>query len=229
MATLYHFPLSSASRFARLLLNEYKQAFEPHEELYWDRRPEFLALNPAGTVPVLHLDERGSLCGALVINEYLEETAGAMERDHRLMPESAMGRAEVRRLVEWFLIKFENEVVRHLAHERVLKTMIPSTGSSAPNSDVMRAARANLKGHFQYLGLLAAQRDWLAGERLSCADLAAAAAFSVLDYMGEIHWDDEPAAREWYQRVKSRPSFRNILSDRMRSLPPSSHYADLDF
>jgi glutathione S-transferase len=51
----------------------------------------------------------------------------------------------------------------------------------------------------------------------------------VLDYLGEIDWASEPAAREWYSRVKSRPSFRGLLTDRVRRLPPASHYADLDF
>ncbi|TIT58144.1 MAG: glutathione S-transferase family protein, partial [Mesorhizobium sp.] len=52
---------------------------------------------------------------------------------------------------------------------------------------------------------------------------------SVLDYLGEIDWREHPAAREWYTRVKSRPSFRPLLTDRVRGLSPVSHYADLDF
>jgi len=51
----------------------------------------------------------------------------------------------------------------------------------------------------------------------------------VLDYLGEVHWGDYPAAKEWYTRMKSRPSFRPLLADRVRGLPPASHYPDLDF
>ena len=50
----------------------------------------------------------------------------------------------------------------------------------------------------KYLSRLAASRNWLGGARISCADLAAAAAISVLDYLGEIHWDEEPAAKDWF-------------------------------
>ena len=69
----------------------------------------------------------------------------------------------------------------------------------------------------------------MAGDRMTLADLAAGAAISVLDYLGEVDWTSEPSAREWYHRVKSRPAFRGLLADRVRRLPPASHYADLDF
>ena len=70
---------------------------------------------------------------------------------------------------------------------------------------------------------------WLAGDRLSLADIAAAGHLSVIDYMGEIPWDQVPSARTWYARIKSRPCFRPLLGDRQPGLPPSAHYHDLDF
>jgi glutathione S-transferase len=69
----------------------------------------------------------------------------------------------------------------------------------------------------------------VAGERLSYGDLSAAAAVSVLDYLGEIDWNEFAVAKEWYQRIKSRPSFRPLLTERVRGITPVSHYADLDF
>ena len=81
----------------------------------------------------------------------------------------------------------------------------------------------------KYLEWLAASRDWLAGTSISYADLAAAAALSVLDFMGEIDWKTFPASRDWYMRIKSRPSFRPLLNDRIRGIAPSTQYADLDF
>ena len=81
----------------------------------------------------------------------------------------------------------------------------------------------------KYTNWLAGTRNWLAGTRITYADIAAAAAISVLDYLGEIDWSDYASARDWYSRVKSRPSFRPLLSDRVRGISPVSHYADLDF
>ena len=38
-----------------------------------------------------------------------------------------------------------------------------------------------------------------------------------------------PATEEWYVRMKSRPSFRSLLADRVPGQPPVTQYAELDF
>ena len=230
MPTLYHHPMSSASRFIRLVLGEYGFEYDLVDEQPWEGRREFLALNPAGTLPVYLDDSMRALCGAVVVSEYLDETHGALKRDRRLLAENSFQRAEIRRLVEWFLVKMEQDVTRHLARERVFKLQMPAAqGGGAPDSKLLRAARGNIRQHMKYLTWLAGSRAWLAGDRLSYADLAAAGAISVLDYLGEIDWKDWPQAKDWYQRVKSRRSFRTLLADRVRGVTPASHYADLDF
>ncbi len=230
MLKLYHHPTSASSRYVRLLLGEYGASAEFTEEAPWSRREEFLALNPAGGLPVLVEAGADPICGGIVVGEFLDETRGAMMRERRLMPESPVVRAEVRRLVEWFLLKLDQEVNQYLVGERVHKLiMLPQEGGGAPDAGLIRAGRANLKHHLGYIGWLAASRNWLAGTKISNADIAAAAAMSVLDYLGEVNWADQPAAKDWYQRVKSRPSFRPLLEDRVRGLPPASHYIDLDF
>ncbi|TCD16109.1 glutathione S-transferase family protein [Oricola cellulosilytica] len=227
---LFHHPMSASSRFVRLVLSEYGETPELQLEQPWDRRPEFMQMNPAGTLPVMTGEANSAIVGAFAISEYLDETRGPIMRGRRLMPDTPPGRAEVRRLIDWFLVKTEADVTRALVRERVFKVqMSPAQGGGAPDSAVLRAARANIRQHMRYLGWLAQSRDWLAGDGQTYADLAAAATVSVLDYLGEIDWNAEPAARDWYQRMKSRPSFRDILSDRVRGLPPVSHYSDLDF
>ena len=189
-----------------------------------------LALNPAGTLPVYVDDNMRALCGATVISEFLDETHGVLKRDRRLLAEDPFQRAEIRRLTEWFLEKMEQDVTHLLVRERVFKLHMPPTlGGGAPDSKILRTARSNVRQHMKYLAWLAASRPWLAGDRLSYADLAAAATVSVLDYLGEINWQEAPQAKEWYQRLKSRPSFRPLLTERIRGVTPVSHYADLDF
>lgn len=230
MHTLYHHTMSASSRYIRLLLAEYGQSVELLEEKPWKRRPEFLAMNPAGTLPVMIAGDSDIISGGIVIGEFLDETCGAMMRDKRLMPERALERAEMRRLVEWFLVKFEQEVTRYIVNERVFKLSMQSDeGGGAPDAGTIRAARANFKSHFKYLGALTASRDWLAGNAITAADMAAAGAISVLDYLGEISWEEEPAAKDWFARVKSRPSYRPLLNDKIMGIPPASHYIDLDF
>lgn len=227
---LYHLPLSTPCRFVRLLLAEYSIEPDLHEEKPWERREAFLELNPAGSVPVLVAEAGVPICGAWPIGEYLDETRGVMARERRLMPEYPLERAEVRRLADWFTTKLDADVVRTLVRERVHKLEMPTDqGGGAPNSAALRAARANVRQHMRYVNWLAGTRDWLGATGISAADMAAGAALSILDYMGEIDWSEVPQARDWYGRMKSRPSFRPLLADRVRVLMPVSHYADLDF
>ena len=48
---------------------------------------------------------------------------------------------------------------------------------------------------------------------MSYADLAAAAHLSAVDYLGDVPWSEDEAAKTWYARMKSRPSFRPLLAD----------------
>ena len=230
MASLFHHPMSAASRFIRLILGEYGFETELTEIEPWSRARDFLTVNPAGTLPVYVDDSMRAISGATVLAEFIDETHGVLKRERRLLAEDPFERAEIRRLVDWFLYKLEQDCTRPLVRERVHKlTMPPSRGGGAPDSKAMRTARSNIKEHMKYVAWLAASRSWLAGDRLSYADLAGAGALSVLDYLGEIDWSEVPQAKDWYQKMKSRPSFRPLLADRVRSLAPVSHYADLDF
>ncbi len=230
MLKLHHHPFSAASRFARLMLAEHECKAEYLIERPWERRSGFLELNPAGTVPVLVENDGPAIVGASVIMEYVDETRGFSMGERRLMPNHPEARAEVRRLVEWFGHKFHDEVTHYFVHERIFKLEMPTArGGGAPDSQVLRAARANIRHHLRYIGWLPASRDWLAGDRISFADLAAAAELSAVDYIGEVPWSEDPHATAWYARVKSRPSFRSLLADKVTGLPASPTYADLDF
>ena len=230
MTDLYHHPLCPHSRFIRLALGEL--GIEPHlvEERVFDRRREFLIMNPACTTPVLIEATFPPVPGAGPIAEYLDETRGLGLGDRRLLPEDPMGRVEVRRLLDWFNVKFFNEVSGDLIREKVYKRfMSADVGGGAPDMDVVRVARANIRYHLRYIGYLIRVRNWLGGDRLSYADLAAAAHLSSVDFLGDVPWAEDETARSWYARVKSRPAFRPLLADRVPGIVPSPTYADLDF
>jgi glutathione S-transferase len=230
MVTLYHYPLCPHSRFARLLLGEYAIKPELAEEKPFERRREFLLLDPAGRTPVLVEHSGAVLSGCGPIAEYYDETRGISLGRHRLLPEDPSSRAEVRRLLDWFNLKFFQEVSNWLMTEKVYKQFVPrEQGGGGPDMDLVRAARANIRTHLRYIGYLAANRNWLAGERLSYADLAAAAHLSSVDFLGDVPWDENEGAKLWYARIKSRPSFRSLLADRLPGLAPSLAYVDLDF
>ena len=212
------------------MLSEYDVNCRLVEENLWEGREAFLEMNPSANLPVWQEDNGTTICGPWPVIEYVDETIGTMQRERRLYPDGAVHRAEVRRLADWALGKMEEEVTRHLVAERVTKRQMPANaGGGAPDSSVLRYARGNLKYHIRYLGWLAASRTWLAGDNMTFADLAVAASFSVLDYLGEVEWMEDAALKDWYVKVKSRPSFRPLLAERLRGMPPVSHYVDLDF
>ena len=168
--------------------------------------------------------------GAGIIAEYLDETHGLEAGERRLLPASMAERVEVRRLMAWFNEKFFEEVSNPLVTERIYKRfMSEENGGGAPATDVIRAAKVNVRYHLAYIGWLAQTRNFLAGDRLTYADLAAAAHLSAIDYLGDVPWSEDDAAKAWYARVKSRPSFRPLLSEWLAGVPASRTYVDLDF
>lgn len=231
MSKLTHYRLCPHSRAIRLAAGELGLAVELSEESPWDWRPEFLELNPSGDLPVLEIGGGPKLAGAYAISEYLAEThKGDPEEAPRmaLFPGTPEERAEVRRLVDWFQGKMHREVTRELLEEK-LYARLRQQPAAGPDAAILRAIRANLRYHLSYIGHLTGQRRWLGGEEMSFADLAAAAHLSVIDYLGEVPWEDFRDAKSWYARVKSRPAFRPLLTDRVPGMTPPAVYADLDF
>ena len=197
----------------------------------WERREEFLMLNPAATTPVLVAEGYPPVPGAAIIAEFLDETSGAELDERRLMPTEtgAAGRgAPARRLVQRQVLR-RGQRARWCMERFYKRLMRIEQGGGPPDTDAIRAARINVRYHLAYIGWLVRTRDWLAGDRMSFADLAAAAHLSAVDYLGDVPWSEDEAAKNWYARVKSRPSFRPILAETWPGLAPAPTYADLDF
>lgn len=224
------------------------------EENLWHLRDAFLRLNLAGTLPVLvenatgdiesdfanskegdessnggpaHDDRakpetQATIVGSATILEYLDEAYPSI----RLLPGTIAERAEARRIQSWFDEKFFEEVSGPLIFEKVESR---KAGLGAPNMEEVRRALENILYHLEYIGYLIEDRQWLAGDQLSVGDLAAGAHLSLLDYLGDVPWHKCEPAKAWYMRIKSRPCFRPILAERIPGMPPSRHYANLDF
>jgi glutathione S-transferase len=229
MLTIFHHPFCPHSRYIRLALAEYGLEYRAVEERVWERRQEFLMMNPAATTPVLVAEGYPPVPGAAVITEFIDEVRGPQLQE-RLLPEEPGHRVEVRRLAAWFNEKFFAEVSGPLVLERFHKRLMRiEQGGGPPDTDAIRAARTNVRYHLLYIGWLVRTRDWLAGNSITFADLAAAAHISAVDYLGDVPWSEDEAAKNWYARVKSRPSFRPILAETWPGLQPAPTYSDLDF
>ncbi|MFW2831543.1 glutathione S-transferase family protein [Sphingomonas sp. ID0503] len=223
MWQLYQFPLCPFSRKVRLVLGEKGEPYQLLRESPWERRDEFLDMNPAGQTPVMAEDEGGLiLIGSQPIIEYLEETIDRVP----MIGGTAPNRAEIRRLTMWFDEKLYGEVVRPLMYERMEKRLVHR---ASPDAGALRDAMRQANTHLDYLDYLLDHRRWMAGPLLSLADLTAAAHLSVADYLGGIDWRGHDQTRQWYAGLKSRPSFRPLLSERMEVIGPPSHYDKPDF
>ena len=222
MPSLLHLPLDPFSRKIRIVLGEKKITASLAVEPIWERRHEFLSINPAGTVPVFIEDDGTTISTSQAIAEYLEETS----KEPALIFGTALQRAEIRRLCNWFDVKFNTEVTEYLLGEKIMKRFL---GLGEPSSETIRAGYANIDTHLGYIEYLAEQRAWLAGEHFSLADIAAASHISCIDYLGDIAWEDYQQAKQWYARIKSRPSFRPLLQDLIPGTRPPAHYKNLDF
>jgi glutathione S-transferase len=199
--------------------------FELVQENFWERRKEFIAMNPAGTLPVLFDNSNAAVVsGSSVIVEYIEDKH---PESRNFLGKLSAERAEVRRLQAWFDEKFYHEVTRHVLNERFYNRYLP--GVNAPNSEILRVARRNLNIHLSYIEYLLETRKYLSGDHVSIADFAAAAQISVLDYFGDINWHHYLPAKDWYSLIKSHKIFGEILKDRLPNVNPPEWYCKLDF
>ena len=224
MRVLYHYPLHPGCRAVRLCFSEKKLKLREETVDPWSPADGFLELAVEGVPPVLTditPDGPVVLAGAQALCEYADEASTR----NPLLPEDRPGRAEVRRLCAWMNARFDAEVNALLLSETLESTRMGGNADRA----LQREGRAHLRAHLEYLDWLLGSRDGLAGPGFTLADITAAAHLSCLDYLGEVPWRDWPGLAGWYARIKSRPSFRALLADRVPGLRPPRHYTDLDF
>ena len=214
MRRLTHLLMSPPCRFARLALGEKRLAFNAAA-----------ATDPRSHLPELIDLDGTTATGIWAIIDHLE----GYYPEHPLLPEDPEQRSEALRLLDWTMSKLNDEVTNRIVVEKAPHNQTGSLLQRPPRMDIIRIGRKALKEHLPELELLCEERGYMAGREISLADLALAAHFSALDYFGEVPWQENNGILEWYLRMKSRPSFRPLLSDRLPGQPPAPHYAELDF
>lgn len=225
MPRLLHHQLDPHSRLIRLMFAEYGVPVELVEIKPWTREAHFLEINPAATVPVLLEPGEAPIVGVLAAIHAVEERYSPATVAG-LLPPRGSERFETWRLLEWVLLKLNDEVTRYVLEEKIVKR---DRQGGTPEPGVLRVAKANLSEHLHYFNWVLATRHWLAGDSMTLADFALAAHLSSLDYLGDILWETAPEVKVWYARMKSRPAFRTLLNDRVAGMPAHAGYTDLDF
>jgi glutathione S-transferase len=214
MRRLIHLMLSPSCRLARLIVAEKRVACDPVQ-----------AEDARNPMPVF-IDLDGTRAeGVWAIVDHLEGNYP----DHPLAPADDAARREALRWLDWAMGPFHEQVTQRIVYEKAGQRFTGAPARRTPDMNTIRAGRDELKVALAAIGKAAETRGNLAAREISLGDLAVAAHLSALDYFGEVPWMDFPAASEWYVRMKSRPSFRSILGDKVPGQPPVSHYAELDF
>ncbi|MBE6467102.1 MAG: glutathione S-transferase family protein [Alphaproteobacteria bacterium] len=221
MVLLVHHTTSPFARKIRLQMSEKKMLFVLKEEEPWNLSPDLYKLNPAGELPVF-LNDGNVIVGHYAISEFLEET----QTETPLIYGPAKQKAEIRRMIDWFDNKFYREVYQNIVFEKVNKRF---SSGMAPDSKTLKIGLNNIGYHLEYIEWLLSKHQYLVGEELTLADLTAAAHFSVIDYLGDVPWDEFPASKLWYSKIKSRPSFKDLLKDTIKGILPAKNYTNLDF
>ena len=223
---LYHYPICPFSRKIRILMNEKEVKYTSFVENFWEGREKFQLMNPTGNVPFLAIkreNERSLLIfGNNSITSFLEERYS----NRKFVFGNIDTKTEINKMTEWFDNKFYNDVSKYIINERVY-----SWYKNQREADVqlLKIARLNLENHLEFIENILNKRDFIACDDFSLADISCAAQISSLDYLGEINWQICQATKEWYSIIKSKPSFRDLLTDSLSGFKPSSYYRELDF
>ena len=189
---LYHHPLSGHAHRARLFLS---LLGAPHELIEVDlaagghKTPEFLKLNPFGQVPVLD-DEGTIVTDSNAILVYLAKKMGRTE----WLPEDAGGAAAVQR---WLSV-----AAGEVAYGPAAARLITVFGARFNPEEVIGRAHMLLARLESRL----ADREWLAAERPTIADVA------IYSYVsrapeGNVDLSSYPAVNRFLRRVEALPGF----------------------
>lgn len=164
-----------------------------------NRKPEHVARNPLGTIPVLELDTGAFISEVTAICEYLEEKHPTPP----LIGTTAEERAETRmwtRRVDLQICEPMANGFRFGEGADFFKGRIQVEPDAS--SGLKRIAQANLK----WLDNQLSGRTWIVGNRFSLADIQLYAFQSFFARQGQ---PIDPAFSEvaaWFERVKERPT-----------------------
>ena len=158
------------------------------------RDPAYLAINPNGRVPAL-VDGELVLWESMAINLYLARKYG---QEAGLWPDSIEDEALATQWSFWVMTEVETPLLKVLMHSRVLPEQKRDPAKVSHNLGLLKAP-------FRVLDRALAERDHLAGDRFTVADLNVAA---VLTWCkpARISLQEYPALDSWLTRCLSRPA-----------------------
>jgi glutathione S-transferase len=194
MLTLYDYLPSQNAYKVRLLLNHLQRPYRTEIVSIFEgegQQPDFLAVNPAGAVPALRLDDGRVLAESNAILAYLAHGTG-------YLPQDPFENAKVQ---QW--LSFEQDYVTAIATLRHWTL----TGKLARRpSALVERHRANALKALAILDRELATRPFIAGDSYTIADMSV---FAYTHRADEAHLPLLEFAHvvAWIERVRSQQGF----------------------
>jgi glutathione S-transferase len=195
MLTLYDYGPSQNGYKVRLLLSHLHLDVRVHEVRIFDgegQRPEYLARNPTGRIPVLELEDGRTLAESNAILFYLAQGSRYLSRDPWIQAQQ----------LRWMFWE-EDFVQNALASLRYWM----QTGKLARRpAEVVSERRATSETSLRILDTWLTGREFLTEGGYSIADMSVFAYVSRADEAG-LALSDHPAVAAWVERVRTQPGF----------------------
>ncbi len=193
MRKLYGHPLSGNCHKVRLLLSALELEYE---DIVVDviageqKKPDFLAMNPRGQVPVLVEDEL-TLYDSQAILVYLARKYGGED----WLPSDP---AEMAKITQW--LSFAANEIHHGPNMARLNFLL------GLNLDNIATIQANAKTALQIIDTHLSGREWLESSRVTIADLACFP-YVALAGEGKVSLDEYKNVGAWIARIKALPKY----------------------
>lgn len=159
--------------------------------------PEFAALNPNRTIPVLRDGDGPALWETGAILRYLAARYGSDE----FWPRDPARRAEVDKWAEWAKLNVAMRFTVPVFWQTV------RTPAATRDHDAIRAAVRTLEDNLSIADQQLARQNWLAGDRFTLADIQLGhVLYRYFDIGGERA--SLPHLRKYYDALSERPAYR---------------------
>jgi glutathione S-transferase len=198
---LYSSPFSSNARKVRLaaaLLGISLELMDVNLGQGAQRKPEFLALNPMGRVPVLE-DGAFVLAESAAIMAYLADT----KPGNSLYPVDLRQRADVNRWLFWGASHW-GPAFAALAFENWLKNLLQL---GEPDAAQVKRQEDTLRGLARVLDAHLASREWISGSSITIADLAIATSLGNAD-RAKFPLRSYPAIQAWFDHLQALDAWK---------------------
>lgn len=201
---VFGFPLSPFVRKVHLVATEKGIEVETVLSNPANPLPEFLAASPFRKIPALQ-DGDFTLTDSTAIVTYLD----ALQPEPAMLPGDARQKAKA----IWFE-EFADTIMTPAGGKIVFNRFVGPKFLGLPgDEEAAKQGELELVPVLDYFEGVAPAAGWLTGAQLSIGDIAVAAVFRTMGYVGlEPDAAKHPRTAAWYGRVTARPAWQDVAA-----------------